>query len=96
VFVIQQEVPNRVKASEKGREILTTVFAFGPIRVVVIANIPDEGEKQSTSYVRIELIPDAGWSVFNSDRSGKRSSEPCSFCVTGCVNCNNTGKRTVG
>lgn len=63
-MILQQEVPNRVKVSRNGIDIITTVFAFGPIRIVVIANIPPDGQEQGTSYVRIELMKSAEWYEF--------------------------------
>jgi hypothetical protein len=62
--IIQKEVPNIIKDSRHGLEIITSVFSFGPIRVVVIANIPPDKEKKGSSYVRIELMPSAEWYEF--------------------------------
>jgi hypothetical protein len=56
--ILQSIVPNRIRQAGTGIEVVTTVFTLGPIKLVVIANLPDNGDS-GTSYVKLELVTSA-------------------------------------
>jgi hypothetical protein len=72
--ILQSIVPNRIRQAGTGIEVVTTVFTLGPIKLVVIANLPDNGDS-GTSYVKLELVtsqeqrePSPVWSVWEQKK----------------------------
>jgi hypothetical protein len=55
-MILQAVVNNRIRQAGTGIEVVTTVFTLGPLKLVIIANLPDNGDS-GTSYVKLELVP---------------------------------------
>jgi hypothetical protein len=79
-MILQSIVPNRIRQAGTGIELVTTIFTLGPIKLVVIANLPDNGDS-GTSYVKLELVPSAEerdpsprWSVWEAP-AGRQNRE---------------------
>jgi hypothetical protein len=54
----QINVTCHVRETGVGTETISFSFNLGPIRIVCIANIPEEGKRSAPGYVKIQL-PDA-------------------------------------
>lgn len=53
--VIQFKTKCRLKENNVDGEILSFAFSLGPIRVICIANIPMEGEREAVVYVKLDF-----------------------------------------
>lgn len=47
--------------TDRPGQTLTTEFTLGPIRAIVICNIPENGKQSAPAYVKIEFLTDPQW-----------------------------------
>jgi hypothetical protein len=54
---VQLKTACQIKETSVNTEILVFTFNLGPVKVICIANIPEEGKKEAIAYVKLELNP---------------------------------------
>jgi hypothetical protein len=54
--VIQLKTTCRIKRTAVGTETVQFTFSLGPLMVLCIANIPEEGKEEATVYVKLDLV----------------------------------------
>jgi hypothetical protein len=70
---IQLKARSRICETKSGKA-LTFQFAFGPIRIFIIANMPElngNGEGPLV-YIKVNLKTDEGWQVYSKEQPQSR------------------------
>lgn len=70
---IQLKARSRICETKAGKA-LTFKFAFGPIQVFVIANMPEVNERgeEPLVYIKVNLKTDEGWQVYRDHSTESR------------------------